>query len=220
MILYIFSCILCFMQHIFWIDSYCNFNFVSLYVLCLVAHSCPTLCDPMDCSLPGSSVHGDPPGKNTGVGCQILCQRIFPIQGSNPGLLHCWRILYHLSHQGSHYTKKEQFIYLSSYFGLWGCSYFFFSIVNSVENHSYTSSFMQIYKVFMNFPGGSDGKESVCNVGDQGLIHGLGKFPGEGNSNPLQYSCLANPMYGGGSWVTVHGITKSWTWLRDKHIYT
>ena len=63
----------------------------------------------------------------------------------------------------------------------------------------------------MNFPGGSDGKESACNVGDHGLIHGLGKSPGEGNSNPLQYSCLANPMYGGGSWVTVHGVTKSWT---------
>ena len=47
-------------------------------VLCLVAQSCPTLCDPMDCSLPGSSVHGDSPGKNTGVGCHALLQGIFP----------------------------------------------------------------------------------------------------------------------------------------------
>ena len=46
-------------------------------VLCLVAQSCPTLCDPMDYSLPGSSVHGDSPGKNTGVGCHALLREIF-----------------------------------------------------------------------------------------------------------------------------------------------
>ena len=48
---------------------------------------------PMDCSLWGSSVHGDSPGKNIGVGCHALLQRIFPTQESNPGLPHCWRIL-------------------------------------------------------------------------------------------------------------------------------
>ena len=47
------------------------------------------------------------------------------------------------------------------------------------------------------FPGGSDGKASVYNVGDLGLIPGSGRFPGEGNGNPLQYSCLENPMEGG-----------------------
>ena len=52
----------------------------------------------MDCSLPGSSVHWDSPGKNTGVGCYALLQGIFPTQRSNPGLPHCRRILYHLSH--------------------------------------------------------------------------------------------------------------------------
>ena len=62
---------------------------------------CPSLGDPMDWSPPDSSVHGDSPGKNTGVGCHALFQRIFPTQGLNPGLLHCWRILYILSHQGS-----------------------------------------------------------------------------------------------------------------------
>ena len=70
-------------------------------VLCLVAQSCLTLCDPMDCSLPGSSVHGDSPGKNIGVGWHSLLQRIFPTQGSNPGLPDCKQILYCLSHQGS-----------------------------------------------------------------------------------------------------------------------
>jgi len=52
----------------------------------------------MDCSPLGPSVHGASPGKNTGVGCHALLQGIFPTQGSNPGLRHCRRILYHLSH--------------------------------------------------------------------------------------------------------------------------
>ena len=68
-------------------------------VLCLVTQSCLILCDPMDCSLPGSSVHEDSPGKNTGVGCHALLQGIFPTQGSNPGFPHCRWIPYHLSHQ-------------------------------------------------------------------------------------------------------------------------
>ena len=65
----------------------------------LVSQSCQTLCDPMDCSQPGSSVHGDSPGKNTGVGCHAPLKGIFPTQGSNPGLPHCRWILYRLSHQ-------------------------------------------------------------------------------------------------------------------------
>ena len=59
---------------------------------------CPTLWDTMDCGLPGSSVHGDSPGKNTRVGCHALLQEIFPTQGLNRHLmrlLHCRRILYH-----------------------------------------------------------------------------------------------------------------------------
>ena len=55
----------------------------------------------MNCSLPGSSFHEDSPGKNTGVGCRALLQGVFPNQGWNPGLLHCRRILYRQSHQGS-----------------------------------------------------------------------------------------------------------------------
>ena len=67
----------------------------------LSAQSCLTLCDPMDCSPLGSSVHGDSPGKDTGVGCHVLLQGIFPTQGSNPYLPHYMQIHYHLSHQGS-----------------------------------------------------------------------------------------------------------------------
>ena len=55
----------------------------------------------MDCSSPGSSVHGDSPGENTGVGCHVLLQGIFPTQGSNPGLPHCRQILYYKNYQGS-----------------------------------------------------------------------------------------------------------------------
>ena len=69
--------------------------------MCLVAQLCPTLCDPIDCSPSGSSVHGESPGKNTGVGCHALLQGIFKTQGSNPGLSHRRQILYHLSHGGS-----------------------------------------------------------------------------------------------------------------------
>ena len=70
-------------------------------MLWLLAQSCPTLCDPMGYSLPGSSVHRYSPGKNIGVGSHSLLQGISPTQGLNPGLLHCWWILYRLSHQGS-----------------------------------------------------------------------------------------------------------------------
>ena len=75
--------------------------FFSLKVKVKVTQSCLTLCHPMDCSPPGSSVQGDSPGKNTGVGCHALLQGIFQTQESNQGLLHCRQILYQLSYQGS-----------------------------------------------------------------------------------------------------------------------
>ena len=55
------------------------------------------------------------------------------------------------------------------------------------------------------FPGGSDRTASAYNAGDPDLIPGLGRFSGEGNGNPLQSSCLENPMDGGGWWAAVHG---------------
>ena len=63
--------------------------------------------------------------------------------------------------------------------------------------------------VFWGFSGGSDSKELVCDAGDLGLIPGLGRSPGGGHGNPLQYSCLENPM-DTGAWQTVdHGMAKS-----------
>ena len=61
------------------------------------------------------------------------------------------------------------------------------------------------------FPGGSEVKASASNEGDLGSIPGSGRSPGEGNGNPLQYSCLENPMDGGAWWAAVHGVAKSWT---------
>ena len=65
------------------------------------------------------------------------------------------------------------------------------------------------------FPGGSDGEVSACNAEDLGLIPGLGRSPGEGNGNPLQSSCLENPMDRGAWWTVVHGVTKRWDQLSD-----
>ena len=58
------------------------------------------------------------------------------------------------------------------------------------------------------FPGRSDSKESSINAGGPGLIRGLGRSPGEGNGNPLQYSCLETPTDRGAWWIAVHGVAQ------------
>ena len=77
---------------------------------------CQTLCVPMDCSLPGSSVHGDSPGKNIGVNCHALLQGIFSIQGSNPTLPHCSWILYCLNYQRS--PRKLEWVAYPFFLGI------------------------------------------------------------------------------------------------------
>ena len=69
--------------------------------------------------------------------------------------------------------------------------------------------------ITLGFPGGSEDKASACNAGDPGSIPGLGRSPGEGNGNPLQYSCLDNPMDRGAWRATVHEVAKSQTQLSD-----
>ena len=64
--------------------------------------------------------------------------------------------------------------------------------------------------LYIGVPGGSVVKNPPANAGDQGSIPGLGRRPGGGNGNPLQYSCLENPMDEGAWWATVHGGHKSW----------
>ena len=73
--------------------------------------------------------------------------------------------------------------------------------------------------VWIGISGGSEGKESTCNVGDLGSIPGLGRCPGEGNGYPLQYPGLENSMDRGGWQATVHGVSKSWTQLSDFHFH-
>ena len=70
------------------------YNLQCICVSFLVTLSCPTFCDPKDYNPPGSSVHGDSPGKNTGMGCHVFLQEVFPTQRSNPGIPHCRWILY------------------------------------------------------------------------------------------------------------------------------
>ena len=73
-----------------------------------------------------------------------------------------------------------------------------------------------ILKYILGFPGGLDVKASAWNAGDPGSIPGSGRSPGEGKwQNPLQYSCLENPMEGGAWWAPVHGVAKSRTQLSD-----
>ena len=67
----------------------------------------------------------------------------------------------------------------------------------------------------MGFPGDPEVKVSACNEGELGSIPESGKSPGEGNGNPLQYSCLENPMDGGAWWATVHRVAKSRTRLSN-----
>ena len=74
-----------------------------------VTQSCQNPCDPMYCNLPGSSVHGISPGKNTGVGGHFLLQRILPNQDQSWVLLHCGQILYCLSHQGKPSSIVSEF---------------------------------------------------------------------------------------------------------------
>ena len=134
---------------------------------CEVAQSCPTLRDPMDCSLPGSSIHG-----------------IFQARVLEWGAIAFSYIPLAVNENSCCSTS-------SAIFG--GVTVSGFSHFN---RYLVVFCCVLICKSLMtnDFPGGSDGKESVYNVGDLGLIPGLGGSPGEGNGNPLQDFCLENPM--------------------------
>ena len=87
-------------------------------------------------------------------------------------------------------------------FGLHCCHFFLFKYI-----------FVFCCQTLLDFLGGSDDQESACNAGDLSSILVLGRLPGEGNGNLLQYSRLGNPMDRGAWWATDHGVAKSWTWL-------
>ena len=88
------------------------------------------------------------------------------------------------------------------------CLFVFYSL-------NFENSLYMLDASHLGFPGGSDGKASVCNAGNMGSIPGFGRSSGEGNGTPLQYSWLENPMDGGAWWAAVHGVARSRTRLRD-----
>ena len=109
------------------ISSFCSWQKNPFSNLCFVAQSCLTLCDPMDYSLPGSSVHRDSPGKKTGVDCHALLQGIFPTRGLSPGFSHCRQILYYLNHPGSLFSNSVN-QYLKGGWASW--------LLKKMENYS------------------------------------------------------------------------------------
>ena len=86
---------------------------------------------------------------------------------------------------------------------------------NEIDKASLPLRSLYSSKRAIGFPGGSDGKESTRSARDPGSIPGLGRSPGEGNSNPLQYSCLENPMDRGTWQAAVYGVAQSQTRLSD-----
>ena len=94
-----------------------------------------------------------------------------------------------------------------------GCYVLYMQLVQS--RHLVFISYLMLVNLNLGFPGGSDGKESACNAGDQSSIPGLGRSPGEENGNLLQCSCLENSMDRRAWWATVHGVTKSRTKLSN-----
>ena len=164
--------------------------------MCLVTQSCLTLWGPMDCSWPGSSVHGDSPGKNTGVGCQALLQGIFPTQGLkvSPPLA------------GGFFTTSatwEAHIYLSQ----WNAD---------IEHNDASLTYdALLYKklYIVNLP---ELTNQALWASIQKILYFLAhsSLYGEGNGNPLQCSCLENPRDGGAWWSAVYGVTQSQTQLQ------
>ena len=126
------------------------------------------------------------------------------IKDSLPEFKNIWKILYRDGKSNSQYVCACVYIYI-------------WKTLNFNQNQMYSEKFNLSLKEAWLLPsaGGSYSKESAHNAGDPGLIPGWGRSPGEGNGNPLQYSCLENPMGRGAWWATVHGIAQSWTRLSD-----
>ena len=197
---------------------------------CSAARSCPTLCDPMNWSTSGFSVlHNHLECAQIQV--HWVSDAIQPPHPLPPLLL----LPSIVSSIRIFSSELAVHIRCPKY-----CS-FSFSISPSNEYSEFSQGTTQwweyalvvtkmgrkskkayIYMYICSFPGGSEDKASACNAGDPGSIPGLGRSPGEGNGNPLQYSCLENPMDRGAWRATVHGVAKNRTRLSDfthTHVY-
>ena len=192
---------------------------------CLVTKLYPTLVLPSGLQPARLLCPWDSPGKNIAVGCHFLLQGIFPTQGSNlPLLLGRW-ILYHWATCEAPQMWYILLLTLPRNLGImitlrWAQTQLgpisFWLIENNLFIlHLHSCGGLTVPEgVILGFPAGSAGKESACNVGDLGLIPGLGRSPGEENGYPLQYSDLENLMN-----CVVHRVAKSRTRLRDFHFH-
>ena len=143
------------------------------------------------------------------MGSHPLLQGIFPTQGSNPGFPPCRQILYQMSHKGSPYISHQfsHIVVLITLLGEGSGTPLQYSCLENpwTEEPGRLQSTGSQRVDFVDFPGGSDGKAFVYNVGNLGSIPGLVRSPGEKNGYPLQYSCLENSMDRGAWQATVHG---------------
>ena len=124
-------------------------------------------------------------------------------------------------------AQRFQFVHISRntcyFLGIFSgvffcCCCFIISVLVGVIMKWHCNLIMGFSCIFLmtgGFPGSSDCKEPACNAGDPDLIPGSGRSLGEGNGNPLQYSCLENPMDRIAWQATVHGVTKNWTQLSN-----
>ena len=155
-------------------ELYTSHGWIICFCCCSVTKSCPVLCDSKDCSTPVSSV------------LHYLSELLKFMS------IELVMLINHLI-----VSPPSPFAFdLSQHQGLFQWVGFSHQVAKALELQLKLQSFQ--FKVEMGFPGGSDGKESACNAGDLGSIPGLGRSPREGNDNPLQYTCLENPIDRGG----------------------
>ena len=163
-------------------------------------------CDPMDCSLPGSSVHGISMGKNTGADCQFFFPGDIPDLGIEPRSLTLQADPLLIGLMYNKYISLEKVIKWMK--DLSSMSKIKRKNKSSFGNFAYTChgwKFTAYYLYLLDYtlntglPQLLRGKESTCIAGASCLIPGLGRCSGGGHGNPLQYSCLENPM-GRGAW--------------------
>ena len=146
------------------------------------------------------------------LGAQLFIHRMENNAFSKSVGKDCPLIIY-LSSRNFKQAKSEKhfialYITLFSFIYVQHTYFFLLNVISATEflNHCHS-----LFLCLRGFPGGSYGKESACNVGDLGLIPGLGRSPGGRHGNPHQYSCLENSMNRGAWWATVHGVPKSQT---------
>ena len=155
--------------------------------------------------LSGLLCRWDLPGKNSAVGNHSHLQGVFLTQGSNPGLLHCRHILYHLSHWGSPFCREQKMCASQR------CTHI---CIYNVYIHTYTS-FTHTHTHGLH-PHGLHTRISpvaqqwrIClQCNRSGFDPWWGRSPGGGHGNPLQYSCLENPIDRGAWWATVHRLQR------------